>query len=176
MRAGLVVLACIALLGAPALPVLAQGAVSEYALKSALFFRLMQFVYRPAATSDPVIEVCLLGGNPFGGALEKLAQNPIGGRPVKYLRPGAAVEATECDFVFIARSEAASLDGILRRLAAHSVVTVSDIEGFAKAGGMVEFMLGDEGAISILINRKAAQRQGIEFNAQLLRLARIVEP
>jgi ABC-type uncharacterized transport system substrate-binding protein len=30
--------------------------------------------------------------------------------------------------------------------------------------------------VLILINRKAAQRQGIEFNAQLLRLAKIIEP
>jgi ABC-type uncharacterized transport system substrate-binding protein len=42
---------------------------------------------------------------------------------------------------------------------------------------MVEFALrGDGSGIQILINRKAAQKQGIEFNAQLLRLAKIVEP
>jgi len=54
---------------------------------------------------------------------------------------------------------------------------VSDIAGFAKAGGMVEFSLGGEGAaVSILVNRKSAQKQSIEFNAQLLRLAKVVEP
>jgi hypothetical protein len=30
--------------------------------------------------------------------------------------------------------------------------------------------------VSILINRKAARLQNIEFNAQLLRLAKVVEP
>ncbi|MCX8017298.1 MAG: YfiR family protein [Rhodocyclaceae bacterium] len=153
------------------------GAVAEYALKSALYFKLPPFVYRPAAASDPLIEMCLLGSNPFGSALEKLAQTPIGSRPAKYIRLGSASEAAECDFVFISRSEAGNLDAILKRLTAYPVVTVSDIEGFAKAGGMVEFMLGEEGAaVTLLINRKAAQRQGIDFSAQLLRLARVVEP
>jgi len=41
---------------------------------------------------------------------------------------------------------------------------------------MVELSLrSDSSRIQILINRKAAQKQGIEFNAQLLRLAKIVE-
>ena len=30
--------------------------------------------------------------------------------------------------------------------------------------------------IGVTLNRKAAQKQGLEFNAQLLRLAKVVEP
>ena len=42
---------------------------------------------------------------------------------------------------------------------------------------MVELAMGAPGApVGILINRKAAKAQNIEFNAQLLRLARVVEP
>jgi hypothetical protein len=166
------------LLGVLVLPVHAQGAlVSEYAVKSTLLFRLPQFVYRPGQAREPLIDICLLGSNPFGGALEKLAQLSIDGRAVRYLKPANAVEAASCAFVFISRSEAGNLDAILRRLGGGPVVTVSDIDGFARAGGMVEFALGGEGtAVNILINRKAAQRQSIEFNAQLLRLAKVVEP
>ncbi len=43
---------------------------------------------------------------------------------------------------------------------------------------MVELAVNPEGGnlLNILINRKAAQAQNIQFNAQLLRLARVVEP
>ncbi|MEW6164720.1 MAG: YfiR family protein [Pseudomonadota bacterium] len=158
-------------------PARAQQAVSEYAVKSALLFKLPQFVYRPGGEDDPTIEICLLGRNPFGGAFERLAQMPINGRPVQLFSLGSAAEAGRCDFVFVARSEADELNGVLRRLAAHPVVTVSDIPGFARAGGMVEFALGGEGAaIAILLNRRAANTWRIAFNAQLLRLARVVEP
>ena len=157
---------------------LAQNtAVSEVALKSALFFKLPQFVYRPDDAREQPLSVCLLGNSSFGGAFEKLAQAPIDGRVVKYTKLGAATEAARCDFIYVSQSEAGTLDYVLRRLAAIPVVTVSDIAGFAKAGGMVELAIGGDGAaVSILINRKAARQQNIEFNAQLLRLAKVVEP
>ena len=78
----------------------------------------------------------------------------------------------------VARSEADHLRSTLRQLGRAQVVTVSDIDGFARAGGMVELAVNPEGGnlLNILINRKAAQAQNIQFNAQLLRLARVVEP
>lgn len=154
-----------------------SGAMAEYAVKAALLLKLPQFVYRSEALRRPVFGMCLLGGNPFGGALEKIAQTPLDGRSVKIIRLGSQTDAEECDLVFIARSEASNLEAALRRLSKVSAVTVSDIEGFAKSGGMVEFAIGGEAAaVSILINRKAANRQNIEFNAQLLSLARLVDP
>lgn len=173
-----VLLVACALCGQPAL---AQGAtasaMSEYAVKSALLFKLPQFVYRQGVARNTELGICLIGSNPFGGALEKLAQTPVDGRAVKLIKLGAGTDAGDCDFVFVARSESGNLEAVLRRLGKLSAVTVSDIEGFARAGGMVELALGGEGAaISILINRKAAQKQNVEFNAQLLRLAKVVEP
>ncbi len=173
-RLALWLVVLVASLGVPAF---AQGAVSEYALKSALLFKLPQFVYRPDAVRTTSLGICVLGNSPFGGALEKLAQQPVDGKAVKLQRLSGTADTSECDFIFIARSEAGSLDAILRRIGKPTVVTVSDIDGFARSGGMVELALGAEGAgISILINRKAAQKQSIEFNAQLLRLAKVVEP
>jgi len=55
------------------------------------------------------------------------------------------------------------------------VITVSDIAGFARAGGMIELPLEGE-RVGIVINRRTAQKKGFEFNAQLLRLARVIEP
>ena len=152
-------------------------AVSESALKSALFFKLPQFVYRPDEVRERPLLLCLLGSNTFNAAFEKLAQVPIDGRAVQYAKLASAADAGRCDFLFIAQSEASQLDTTLRRLSALPMVTVSDIAGFAKAGGMVELALGGAGApVNILINRRAARLQNVEFNAQLLRLARVVEP
>lgn len=166
------------LLFALSLPAWPQGAaVSEYALKATLLFRLPQFVYRPDEDRTQTQFLCVLGSNPFGGALERLAKTAGDGRSVRVWHPPTAGEAGDCAFIFISRSEASHLDMILKRLARQAVVTVSDIEGFARAGGMIELALGDEGsAISVLVNRRAGQRQNIEFNAQLLRLAKVVEP
>lgn len=161
-----------------ALPAAADtGAVSEYAIKAVLFYKLPQFVYLPGALKDRTATLCGLGEHPVVDALEKLADSPSQGRATAYRSVDGAAGAGHCDLVFIAGDEADRLDGILYRLKDKGVVTVSDIPGFAKAGGMVEFARHPEkNGVQILINRKAAQKLGIEFNAQLLRLARIVEP
>ena len=152
--------------------------VSEYAVKSALLFKLPRFVYLPRLEGGTQVSLCVLGKNPFGGALARLAQTPIDGRSVQVRQHDEASQVLDCDFVFVARSEAAQLRSTLARLADAPVVTVSDIDGFARAGGMVELAPNPDGsgALSILINRKAAQAQRVQFNAQLLRLATIVEP
>lgn len=152
-------------------------AVAESALKSALFFKLPLFVYRAGEDRTRPLSVCLLGNGAYGPAFEKLAQSPIDGRAVRFSRLASVTEATRCDFLFVSESESTQLPAILRHLATLPLVSVSDISGFARAGGMVELALGAPGApVSILINRQAAHQKDIEFNAQLLRLAKVVEP
>ncbi len=153
-----------------------QATVSEYGLKAVLFFKLPQFVYWPDNSSARNnLVFCVLGNNPFGKTLESLAQEPIGGRTAEIVNLAAVGDGTACDFIFISRSESASVETLLRKLSGKRVVTVSDIPGFARAGGMVELTVSDD-RLGVTLNRKAAQKQGLEFNAQLLRLAKVVEP
>lgn len=153
-----------------------QVSISEYGLKAVLFFKLPQFVYRPdSGNSQNNLVFCVLGNNPFGKALERLAQDPMERRSVEIVNLAAIGDGIICDFIFISRSESASVEFILRKLDGKRIVTVSDIPGFAKAGGMVELTVSGE-HVGVTLNRRAAQKQGLEFNAQLLRLAKVVEP
>lgn len=157
------------------------SSASEYAIKSALLFKLPRFIYLPKLADDEALQLCVLGENPFGSALHKLAQTPIDGRQitVRQFADGKQLEQLplDCHLLFIARSETAHLAGILQQLKQAPTVTISDIDGFAKAGGMVEMALNPSSgsALHILINRKVAQAQKIDFNAQLLRLASLIE-
>lgn len=152
------------------------AAVSEHAVKAVLFYKLPQFVYLPDGTSRAA-NLCSLGRHPIVDALERLARTPTQARAPSYQTVDNTAGTSHCDFLFIARDEADNLDTIINRLKNREIVTVSDIPGFAKAGGMVEFAQNAEkNGVQIFINRKAAQNQGIEFSAQLLRLARVVEP
>lgn len=155
----------------------AQEAATEQDLKAVLFYKLPAFVYHAPGERENRVEICVQGASPLDGAIEKLPTTLLDGRRANFrvLQPQA--DASECNFLYIGRSEASRIDYHLRRLSGYRLVTVSDIDGFARAGGMVEFAVRPGGSgIQILINRKAAKAQGIEFNAQLLRLAKIVEP
>lgn len=159
---------CLALL--PMRWALAQD-VSEYGMKAILFYRLSQFVYWPADSKPPTpLTLCVVGKNPFGSALNLIDQNVA----TIEMRQ-APSDLGDCQLLFIPRSEAANLDNWLNKLENRRLVTVSDIPGFARAGGMIELPLDGE-RIGIVINRRSAQKKGFEFSAQLLRLARVIEP
>lgn len=157
---------------------LAQStAVAEQTLKAVLFFKLPMFVYHgDEGLSPPVLRFCVLGVSQLETALRSLAEQAANDRPVAFRSIADAPGAKACDFLFIGRSESANLVATLQALDHAKVVTVSDIAGFARDGGMVELALrADGGGLRILINRRAGRNAGIEFNAQLLRLAEIVE-
>lgn len=152
----------------------AQSGVSEYGLKAVLLFKLPQFAYWPQSEQPPAAPtLCVLGSNPFGGLLQQLARNAGGQGDVRMLDSRAAIGG--CDVLFISRSESAQIDSLLQRPEIRRTLTVSDIPGFARGGGMVELVLTGE-TVGVALNRKAAQRNGFDFNAQLLRLAQKVEP
>ncbi len=151
-------------------------AVPENAVKAVLFFKLPQFVYLPEERRGQAPAVCVIGEHPIADALEKLARTTPEGRASTFRSVATISEAARCDFLFVSRAESNTYESILQHLGNSRAATVSDIAGFAKAGGMIEFAPNLDGGVQILINRKAARRQGIDFNAQLLRLARIVEP
>ena len=151
----------------------APQAASEQALKAVLLFKLPLFVYEPPLERAPSPLICHLGRSGLEDALTQLQRSVTDGRTfsVRYLDDPA--QAVYCDMVFIGSSERHRLDAILSQLTRRPQVTVSDIEGFAQAGGIVELLVRDEGTgIDIVINQRVARERGVSFSAQLLRLAR----
>lgn len=158
-------------LGSALAPSARAEEISEYGMKAVLFYRLSQFIYWPATEKAPnPLILCVVGKNPFGVTLEQFNQS--GGNIEVRLAP---TDPNACNLLFISRTESSNVDVWLKRTEARPVVTVSDIPGFARAGGMIELPLDGE-RVGIVINRRTAQRKGFEFNAQLLRLARTIEP
>lgn len=158
-------------------PVAAQPApVSAGSLKAVLLFKLPMFVYRGEEATSGAVEICIFGLSGLESGLQQLAGRAAPERPVT-VRPWSLGEPLQaCTLLFISRSEAAALRAVLDEAAAvPGLVTVSDIVGFAEAGGMVQFgMNAGDNTLSITINRQAARAQGVESNAQLLRLARTI--
>lgn len=151
--------------------------VSEYDLKAVLLVKLIRFVYLPNFDeASKNLNICIVGDNPFGETLRKITSKPLDGITIKVREFNISSGRNSCNFVFVSPNNRPSLSSIFERFAESATLTVSDIDGFAKKGGMIELALPEKGSnsISILINRKAAEAQGIKFNAQLLRLAKSI--
>ena len=65
-----------------------------------------------------------------------------------------------------------SLSGILRRLDSSTAVTVSDIDRFCDAGGIIAFVARNN-QIRFEVNVEAAQKRNLKISSKLLSLALI---
>ncbi len=152
---------------------------SEYQVKAVFLFNFSQFVSWPAGafpTAASPIVIGVLGEDPFGGQLDAVvAGERVGGRPLLVRRYRDVSQIGNCQILFIDRSETAKLRDIVRALQGRSILTVSDIDGAAGSGVMIDLVLvGDH--IHMRINVAAARASGLALSSQLLRPAQIVGP
>lgn len=152
-------------------------AASEYEVKAAFLYNFAKFVEWPPGTfSDPKqpVCICVLGQDPFGHVLDDaLPGKAIGARRVLLGRALQVDALAGCQIVFLSAAEGVRLKAVLARMRGRHVLLVGESEGFASAGGTIQFVL-DQSRVRFVINPDAADRAGLKINSKLLALATIV--
>lgn len=146
---------------------------TEYEVEAAYLSNFGRFVEWPAraASAGEPFNVCVLGQDPFGPVLDAaLKGETIGTAPMAAKRISGPEEAAGCRILFISFAKESQLNAILKALGTESVLTVSDTAGFARRGGMIEFVLQGN-RVRFEINLTAAQRAGLNLSSELLRVA-----
>lgn len=145
-------------------------------MKAAFLCGFAEFVEWPSAGKDDPVAIGILGQDPFGPLLEETVSNrALRTRALVIKRVATLEEALRCQIVFVSSSEKRKVEEILHELAKSSVLTVSDIDGFADHGGMIGFTI-EEKRVRFQINLEAADRARIQISSRLLKLARVVSP
>ena len=162
--------------GAPQ-PAARAAAPTEHEVKAVFLFNFSHFVAWPAeafgSTTEPFV-IGVLGNGEIAGQLDRAIRGEnVDGRPLQVRRYGSAAEVGGCQILFVDRSEVAGLERILPRLQAAHTLTVSDAEGAARRGVMIQ-MINDRSRIRLLINLANAQAAGLSISSNLLRPAEIV--
>ncbi len=150
---------------------------SEYQLKAVFLFNFVQFVdWPPSATQDsqPSLLIGILGDDPFGTFLDETVRGErLGARSIQVRRYRRIADIEECNILFISRSENERVAEILSAVKNRPVLTVSDGDGFASQGGIIQFFT-DKNRILIRINLDAAQAANLTISSKLLRVAEVV--
>jgi hypothetical protein len=146
-------------------------------VEAVFLFNFSQFVEWPsqsfAEAGSPIV-LCVLGNDPFGPALDQVVRGEqVKGRRLEVRRFRRIEEVTNCHILFVSRSERGRLEQVLHALQGRSVLTVSDIEDFARAGGVICFVQSDN-KIRLRVNLEAAKAAGLTLSSKLLRPAQIV--
>jgi hypothetical protein len=148
----------------------------EYDLKALFLFNFAQFVDWPPETfpkpETPMV-IGVFGLDRFGNSLDDLTRSEATPRrKLTIARYRRLAEIQNCHILFIDRSQASNLDQILEKVRRKPVLTVSDIDGFVRRGGMIEFIT-EEKKIRLRVNIPATKAAGLTVSSKLLKLAEI---
>jgi hypothetical protein len=151
-----------------------QPKANEFQVKAAYLYNFGRFVAWPdesGADRTESFEICVLGADPFGQALDAtLAGGTIGGRSVSAKRISKPQEVDSCRILFISSSEESHLKDVLAALDKTRVLTVSDIPRFSERGGMIGFVL-EGNRVRFDVNLDSAQGAGLTLSSELLKVA-----
>lgn len=146
---------------------------SEAAVKAAFVYNFAKFVEWPAgASAEPHSEVriCTAGlGAELSNSVTALDGKSVQARIVSVKRDVKVADMEACQLLMLGTTARGFAESARDKA---GLLTVSDVKGFAAAGGIIE-LFAEDGKIRFEINTRAAQRAGLRISSQLLKLARI---
>jgi hypothetical protein len=149
----------------------------EYQIKAVFLFNFLQFVEWPAtafSSADSPIRIGVLGDDPFGSVLERAFQGEtIWHRSLVVERSSRVEDLKNSHLLFVSKSEKSRYPEVLSQFNSKNTLTVSEMEGFTRRGGIINFYLEGK-RIRFEINTNAAQNHGLKVSSQLLGLGKIV--
>jgi len=146
----------------------------EQQIKAGLLYNFLKYTDWPqGSVSDSSIAVCIFGNDPFEGYLQPMAGRIVNRRQITIRIIHTIENAGSCHLLFINADEKSSWPQLLESLKGKSVLTVSDFDGFADSGGMIEFgKKGDH--INVNLNMEAVTAARLRVQDRLLRLVTVV--
>ncbi|HET9098899.1 MAG TPA: YfiR family protein [Acidobacteriaceae bacterium] len=140
-------------------------------IEAAYLYNFAKFVTWPPREKSDVLNVCILGKDPFGNTLDQIvAGETIDNGHLAVLRLANEQSVQDCAILFIGESESSHLERDLAAVAQLPILTVSDIPGFMESGGTIQFVL-QENRVRFEVNLNAARKCGIGLSSQLLKVA-----
>jgi hypothetical protein len=155
----------------------ASDAPTENQVQAVFLYNFSRFVEWPpqalGAPSDPFV-IGIVGSDPFGARLDEAVRNEqINGHALTVRRFRSISELANCQILFIDRSEIGNLGQILTALDHHSTLTVSQADGAAQRGVMIQ-LATENSRIRLRINVDSARAAGLTISSKLLRPAEII--
>lgn len=148
--------------------------VQEYQIKAAFLYNAAKFIeWPPESSASGSFVIGIIGDDPFGNVLDDLSSKTIRGKKIVIRRFSSLDKVRDCQLLFIPATERRRLSAVLSTSRDYAVLTVSDLDGFAKSGGMIEMAM-DKGRLGFDVNNQQVRKQGLKISAQMLKLARTV--
>ena len=142
----------------------------EYQVKAAFISNFIAFTSWPGDFNES-IQLCVYGEDMFGPSLDQIAQKPNSKGKIKVRRTNDESTLTECQVVFIAKSNISNLSNILNSLREKPILSLADSPNAASQGVNINMNVNSDGKVTFEINLATARLSKLDFSSKLLQLA-----
>ena len=146
-------------------------------IKVAFTYKIIQFIeWTENTDSNAPVILCVLADKRLDRLFTDFEGKEINGQTVQLLFLEQPPKPSElCGILYIGNLEQARLPQILQQITPQGkILTISDIDQFAKLGGMVELKVHGR-SVKMEINVSSATNVGIRISSKLLEVANIVQ-
>lgn len=149
-----------------------DGLDSTNGVKAGFLYNFVKYTEWPNASANASgqLRVCAIATSPLAGQLALLQGRRKGNRTLDVRLRVAAGEWATCHVIYFSHEDSERVEPVLRALAGVPVLTVSDLPGFARQGGMIE-LVEENNRMRFEINLAATRNSGLNMSSQMLKLA-----
>jgi len=145
-----------------------------YILKASFIYNFTKFIHWPSRhspTNGNNLYLCILGEDPFGPILDRLAKrHKFKHKKIVIKRNVRQNEMNGCHIAFISNSENAKVEDIVSMAMSSPILTIGDTEGYSNRGIGINFVV-KENKIRFEINNGSIMKSGLKVSSELLDLA-----
>ena len=147
--------------------------VTEAALKAAFIYNFAKFTEWPAdvvPAASPLV-MCVLGDADVADALGRAVKGRVlAGHDMSVSQPARDGQPRGCHLLYVSGVTAGQAAKLVAPLRDVSVLTISDVEGFAASGGIAQFFF-ERGQLRFSVNLGSTKRARLQISSRLLVLA-----
>jgi hypothetical protein len=151
--------------------------VTEASLKTAFIHNFVKFTVWPPDVLPPAapLVACVLGDAAFVNVLANYVKgHPVDGHAIVVSGIAADGSLRSCHVLYVSGGTPKAAAHAVSALAGAPVLTISDVDQFARIGGMAQLYVED-GTLHFRVNLNTTKRSRLQLSSRLLALATIVQ-
>lgn len=121
------------------------------------------------------VTVCVMDGDLTAVYLRKFNDNPNKQFSIKVKEKDKTSDFTGCHILYISNVYANDKEYVIKTTKGKPILTISDINGFAKRGGVTGFQFAHGHDVTLELNIRALDASGIEIDPDLLSIMKIIK-
>lgn len=146
---------------------------TENRIKAIIVYKISRFTSWPNKEKD--LNICTIASKNFNQAMQKVISS------LKQINKTKLIEVEEnkikenqCNILYMESGKVKDPSLIINKVNSYSILTISDIKGFAKSGGVIE-LYKEKNKVKFSINITQKEKSNLIISSKLLTLAKIVK-